>query len=66
MELTESGFTHTVELDVGRTYRFRYLLNCAYLHRGGGVNKALVSVALGARSVEAQTHLPSTVTMFNT
>jgi hypothetical protein len=39
---------------------------CAFLHQGGGIDNALVSVAIGARSVEAQTHLPSTVTTFNT
>jgi hypothetical protein len=39
---------------------------CAFLQRGGGINNAMVSVAIGARSVESQTHLPSTVTTFNT
>jgi len=27
MEPTQGGFTHTVDLEAGRTYRFRYLLN---------------------------------------
>lgn len=39
---------------------------CAFLRRGGGLDNAMVSVAIGARSVESQTHLPSTVTTFNT
>jgi len=39
---------------------------CAFLQRGGGIDDALVSVAMGARSVEAQTQLPETVTTFNT
>jgi hypothetical protein len=39
---------------------------CAFLHAGGGIDNAMVSVALGARGVEAQTHLPSSVTTFNT
>ncbi|MGO8861976.1 MAG: hypothetical protein ACLQRH_14590 [Acidimicrobiales bacterium] len=39
---------------------------CAFLHRGGGIDNAILSVAIGARSVEAQTHLPSNVTTYNT
>ena len=39
---------------------------CAFLHRGGGVDQALVSVAVGARSDESQTHLPLSVTALNT
>ena len=39
---------------------------CAFLLRDGGINAAMVSLAVGARSVESQTHLPSTVTTFNT
>jgi hypothetical protein len=39
---------------------------CAFLHRGGGLDSAIVSVAIGARSVESQTHLPSNVSTFNT
>ncbi len=38
---------------------------CAFLHRGGGIDNALASVALGARSEEAKTHLPLSVTTFN-
>jgi hypothetical protein len=38
---------------------------CAFLLRGGGVDQALVSLAIGARSVENQTHLPLSVTTFN-
>jgi hypothetical protein len=38
---------------------------CAFLLRGGGINNAMVSVAVGARGVESETHLPSTVTTFN-
>jgi hypothetical protein len=39
---------------------------CAFLLRGGGVDQALVSLAIGARGVENQTHLPLGVTTFNT
>ena len=39
---------------------------CAFLHRGGGIDNALVDVALGAHSVESQTHLPASVHTFNT
>lgn len=39
---------------------------CAFLERGGGIDEALVDEAIGARSTEAQTHLPSSVTTFNT
>ena len=39
---------------------------CSILQRGGGVDNALVTLALGARSVEPQTHLPLSVTTFNT
>ncbi|MGP8008363.1 MAG: hypothetical protein ACLP2J_15205 [Acidimicrobiales bacterium] len=39
---------------------------CAFLQRGGGIDNALLEVAAGANSVEAQTHLPSTVTTLNT
>ncbi len=38
---------------------------CAFLLRGGGVDQALVSLAIGAGSVENQTHLPLGVTTFN-
>jgi hypothetical protein len=38
---------------------------CALLGRGGGVDKALVDLAVGARSDEAHTHLPLKVTTFN-
>jgi hypothetical protein len=39
---------------------------CAFLARDGGVDDAIVSLAIGARGVEKTTHLPSTVTTFNT
>ena len=39
---------------------------CAFLQRGGGVDNALVAVAEGARDDESQTHLPLSVTTFNT
>ena len=38
---------------------------CAFLQTGGGIDNAMASVVIGARSVEAQTHLPSTVRTFN-
>jgi len=38
---------------------------CAFLHRGGGIDSALLNVAAGAKSVESQTHLPSGVATFN-
>jgi hypothetical protein len=38
---------------------------CAFLQRGGGVDQALVSLAIGAQGVENQTHLPLGVTTFN-
>ena len=39
---------------------------CAFLDRGGGIDNALLDVAVGARSVESETHLPANVTTFNT
>jgi hypothetical protein len=39
---------------------------CAFLSRGGGVDAALTSVAIGAKSVEAHTHLPMKIVTFNT
>lgn len=39
---------------------------CALLRRGGGIDAALVAEADGARSTEAQTKLPLSVTTFNT
>ena len=39
---------------------------CALLTRGEGLDDALVEEATGARSTEAQTHLPLSVTTFNT
>lgn len=39
---------------------------CALLQRGGGIDQALVSEAVGVRSQEAQTHLPLSVTTYNT
>jgi len=39
---------------------------CAFLRRGGGIDSALTEVALGAHSVESQTHLPVDVDTFNT
>jgi hypothetical protein len=39
---------------------------CAFLQRGGGIDNAILSVAVGAKSVESSTKLPLTVTTFNT
>jgi hypothetical protein len=39
---------------------------CALLTRAGGLDAALVEEATGARSTESQTHLPLSVTTFNT
>jgi hypothetical protein len=39
---------------------------CALLAQGGGIDKSLVEEAIGARSTESQTHLPLSVTTFNT
>ena len=39
---------------------------CGFLQRGGGIDEALVDEAIGARSTESQTHLPLSVTTFNT
>jgi hypothetical protein len=39
---------------------------CGYLHQGGGIDRALTSVAAGAQSLESTTHLPMSVTTFNT
>ena len=39
---------------------------CAFLRTGGGIDNALVDVAVGARSTESETHLPLSVTTFNT
>jgi hypothetical protein len=39
---------------------------CAFLRRGGGIDSAMVSLAVGARGVESTTHLPSTVRTYNT
>jgi hypothetical protein len=38
---------------------------CAFLQRGGGIDNALASVAIGARGEESKTHLPLSVTTFN-
>lgn len=38
---------------------------CAFLHRDGDIDAAMVSVAEGAQQDEPQTHLPLTVTTFN-
>jgi hypothetical protein len=38
---------------------------CAFLQRGAGIDNALTSVAIGARSDETKTHLPLSVTTFN-
>jgi hypothetical protein len=38
---------------------------CAFLRTGAGVDSAMTSVVIGARSVEPQTHLPMTVATFN-
>lgn len=39
---------------------------CAFLQRGKGIDNTLASVAVGARGDEAKTHLPLSVTTFNT
>ena len=39
---------------------------CAFLKRGGGIDNALIAVAVGAKSEESQTHLPAGVKTFNT
>jgi len=39
---------------------------CALLARGGGLDQALVGEAEGARNAESTTHLPLSVTTFNT
>jgi hypothetical protein len=38
---------------------------CAFLQRGTGIDNALADVAIGARGQEAKTHLPLSVTTFN-
>jgi hypothetical protein len=38
---------------------------CAFLNRDKDIDTAMVSVVVGARHVESQTHLPLTVTTFN-
>jgi hypothetical protein len=38
---------------------------CAFLKRGGGVDDAMESVVIGARSLESRTHLPTSVATFN-
>jgi hypothetical protein len=38
---------------------------CAFLKRGGGIDNAMESVVIGAKSVESKTHLPTSVTTFN-
>ena len=39
---------------------------CAFLTRDRDIDAAMVSVVVGARQVESQTHLPLSVTTFNT
>ena len=39
---------------------------CAFLQRGAGIDNALADMAIGARGEEAKTHLPLSVTTFNT
>lgn len=39
---------------------------CALLRQGGGIDRALVSEAAGVRNTESSTHLPLSVTTFNT
>ena len=39
---------------------------CAFLQRGGGIDSAMASLVVGANGVESQTHLPATVTTYNT
>jgi hypothetical protein len=38
---------------------------CDFLYRGGGVDKAMISVAAGASSDESATHLPRSIRTFN-
>jgi hypothetical protein len=38
---------------------------CAFLRRGGGIDNAMTSLVIGAKSVQSQTHLPASVTTFN-
>jgi hypothetical protein len=38
---------------------------CALLQRGAGIDNALSAVAIGARGEETKTHLPLSVTTFN-
>jgi hypothetical protein len=38
---------------------------CAFLNRDRDMDSAMVSVVVGARQVEAESHLPMTVTTFN-
>lgn len=39
---------------------------CGLLRQGGGIDRALVSEAAGVRNTESSTHLPLSVTTFNT
>lgn len=39
---------------------------CAFLRREGAIDKAILDTALGAKSLESETHLPYSVTTFNT
>ena len=39
---------------------------CSLLQRGGGIDNALLALAVGARSDESETNLPLSVTTFNT
>jgi hypothetical protein len=39
---------------------------CAFLRRDGNIDQAILDTDTGAKSLEAQTHLPYSVTTFNT
>ncbi len=39
---------------------------CAFLKQGKGIDTALLDTAVGARSVQSETHLPTGVATFNT
>jgi len=70
-EVAKADSTLSTYIQTYGNVAFRTLLTdgsafCAFLARGGGVDTAMMSVAIGARGVGAQTHLPSSVTTFNT
>jgi len=39
---------------------------CAFLRRDGSIDQAILDTAVGAKSLESQTHLPYSVATFNT